>query len=186
MHTLFLNKDGSPISILPLSVGRWQDAVRLYYSGKVHILKNYENWQIHSPSITLNVPSIVITTNYLKSRLNVKYSRGNVYLRDDYTCGLCGQCFVHDLDILTLDHVVPKSKGGKTNWANITTACKPCNSSKGNDETIVPKLLPYRPTYFQLLNKRKKYPINVHDMAWNDFLGWDEKLLKYSPPNRYV
>ena len=88
---------------------------------------------IRSPSTHLFIPHVVrfpdceYTNPLIKS---VKYSRKNIYSRDNYTCQYCREHFQKDL--LTLDHVIPKSKGGKSNWTNIVTCCKSCNSSKGD------------------------------------------------------
>lgn len=59
-----------------------------------------------------------------------KFSRINVYTRDAFTCQYCGDRF--KMRMLSYDHVVPRSAGGRTEWTNIVTACKPCNNKKGN------------------------------------------------------
>lgn len=177
MDTLVLNKDGNPLSILPLSVIGWQDAVRLMWLDKIVVIKEYDNWVVHSTRTSMHVPSIVMSTEYIKNSTKVKYSRTNIFLRDDYVCQLCNKKFNHDE--LTLDHILPRSKGGKTTWTNIVTACKRCNSDKGDDHTVVPRKMPHRPTYFEMLSKRKKFPIRVREMEWATYLGWtDTNLIK--------
>jgi 5-methylcytosine-specific restriction endonuclease McrA len=185
MDTLILNKDHNPLSIVPLSVVPWQTAIRLAYQDKVYILANYEHWQVRSPSTTMNVPSVVVTSEYIKWNRHVKYNRTNVYLRDNFTCQLCGE---KDLppSQLTLDHVVPRKHGGKTNWKNIVTACRKCNHAKGDDRRIVPKKMPERPSYYELIAKRMHYPITVRDESWLFYLQWpeDKIMMKVPKENR--
>ena len=188
MDTLILNKDGSPLSLVPLSIVSWQVAVRLISLGKVRVLKNYDNWCVRSPSITMPVPSIVICTDYVKWTKKIKYSRSNVYLRDDYTCQLqstskCKQNHGKAPETeLTLDHVVPRSLGGKTSWTNVVTSCQTCNSEKGNNHAIKPKKAPYKPTYYEIFAKRKKHPIRIRDPEWVLYLGdWDHSLVHVTP-----
>lgn len=174
MDTLVLNADGLPLSLLPLSLLTWQDSIRLSFLEKVKILHSYENWAVHSPSMEMKVPSVVITADYLKWHRQIKYSRNNIYLRDNYTCQLCG-C-KPGVSGLSLDHVVPKSKGGKTGWLNITTVCKPCNSRKGNNETIRPQRLPHVPTYHELVQNKKQFPLKIYDRNWLNYLDWPEEM----------
>jgi len=157
----------------------WQTSIRLLFLEKIRVLKWHDDWKVHSPSTEMRVPSIVMTTDFIKWNRIVKYSRNNIYLRDDFTCKLCNTKM--PINDLTLDHILPRSKGGKTVWKNVVTCCKRCNSSKGNDETIVPAILPEKPTYYELSSKRKKYPIYIKDMEWNYYLGWPEDLVKIIP-----
>lgn len=186
MDTLILNADGTPLSQVPLSVVSWQVAIRHLFQGKVKILKEYDDWVVRSQHVEMKVPSIVIMSKQVKWSKNLKYSRQNVYIRDDFTCQLqsTGRC--RDLggkvrlSELTLDHVVPKSHGGKTNWLNVCTSCKTCNSEKGADQTIVPKKKPHKPTYYEILAKRKTMPIYVRDEEWKYYLDWPNDLIKIS------
>jgi len=70
----------------------------------------------------------------------------------------------------TLDHVLPTSLGGKTTFENTTTACGPCNANKGANKKIVPKVKPYKPDYYELINKRKMMPFHVRHDSWLDYL----------------
>ena len=187
MDTLLLNADGQPLSHVPLSVVSWQVAMRLLVTEKVRVLKEYDDWVVRSQLIEWKVPSIIMMTNQKKWNKGLKYSRSNVYLRDDHTCQLqttwrCKE--LHGkvkLQELTLDHVVPRSHGGKTNWLNVCTSCKACNSEKGNDHTILPKKKPYKPTYFEILNKRKKMPIYIRDPEWAYYIDWPEDMVNVVP-----
>lgn len=176
---LVLNADGSPLSLLPISVVSWQTAIRLLTLGKVNVIKEYDNWVVRSPSVHMKVPSVVVTTNYIKWNRHVKYNRSNVYLRDNFTCQYCKSPF-HPGN-LTIDHVLPKSHGGLTCWSNVATACKDCNSNKGNDKSILPAKKPYKPSYYELASKRRRYPISIKDEYWLNYLKWPEELINYVP-----
>ncbi len=151
-QVLMLNADGQPLSHVPLSVVTWQVAVRQMYLGKVKVLKSYDDWIIRSQHLEMQVPSIVMMTEQVKWQKSLKYSRSNVYLRDDFTCQLqiTGRCRDAKgkvkLSELTLDHVIPRSAGGKTNWLNVCSSCKTCNGEKGNDASIVPKKKQFNPS----------------------------------------
>lgn len=88
---------------------------------------------IRSPRHTILVPDVILITDYNgynKSNNVLKYSRHNIFQRDNYECQYCGKHF--SKRDLTLDHILPKSRGGRAAWNNIVSACKPCNSRKGN------------------------------------------------------
>lgn len=157
-NVLLLNADAAPVSLLPLSTLGWQDAIKYLVLEKATPLEWYDNWIVHSQSWSTPVPAVMMLTEYQKPKSTIRYSKANVFLRDDYTCQYCGTKV--NKATATLDHILPTSHGGKTTWDNSTTACGPCNANKGNDRRIVPKSKPYKPTYFQLVNKRKA-------------LGWD-------------
>lgn len=167
--TLLLNADGQPLNFLPLSVIDWQEAIRYMVLEKACALEYYETWYVSSPSWSTQVPSILILNEYSKPKQTVRFSKSNVYLRDRFICSYC----LRNLERkdCTLDHVLPISKGGKTNFENTVTACNNCNSSKGNDHRILPKNKPYKPTYFDLVNKRKKFSYNIKHKSWAGYLN---------------
>jgi len=182
--TLILNADGNPLSVVPLSAVTWQTAIRLAYQDKVRVVNEYEDWEVHSPSCTWKVPSVVMCTDYIKWSRQVKYNRTNILLRDLFTCQLCGA--KPPASQLTMDHVVPRVHGGKTNWTNIVTACKTCNHNKGSNRKIKPKRLPTKPNYYELMSKRQRFPITIRDESWLVFLDWDSKLVEMRPPRKNV
>src|SRR5262245_60967993 len=115
---------------LPMRVLPWQDAVKLVYLGNVDVLAAYDE-VIRSPSITWQLPAVIRQRRSVPSRaMGVKFSRTIVYLRDRYTCQYC-QRHLPESE-LTFDHVVPRSRGGRKTFANIVTACRPCNARKGH------------------------------------------------------
>ena len=173
--TLLLNSNYEPISILPLSVIDWQHAIKLMYLGKVRILETYPDWLIRSEHVTINVPSVCVTTDYFHYKKNVKFSRYNMYLRDLFQCQYCQELF--DFEDLTIDHVNPRANGGKTVWDNCVTACKPCNHSKGDKKNIRPLNMPYKPDYYALVKKWKDMPFTVKQESWNQYLGTDKRVV---------
>ena len=166
---LILNKDGNPLSLMPLSVVSWQTAIRLLTTGKVRMVKEHAEWIVNSPSISMNVPSVLITSDYIKWNRHIKYNRNNVLLRDDYTCQYCGATGVE----LTIDHVIPKVLGGEDSWTNLVTACVKCNNKKGNKtpEQAGMKLLnkPRKVHRIHTLQKFLDSPIE----EWRPFLFMD-------------
>lgn len=166
--TLVLNADGQPISLIPPSTIDWKEAITYLWLEKVHVLEWYDDWIVRSCSWETRVPAVIMLKEMHRRRRNPRFSRYNVHLRDLFTCQYCETQFPQAK--LTMDHVLPLSKGGKTNWENIVSACHPCNSKKGNDETIRPKVLPYQPDYFELVSKRRKLDFDIRHPSWAAFL----------------
>lgn len=167
--TLLLNSDCNPVSVLPLSLISWQKAISYMVSEKVSVLEWHDDWVVHSSSWSTKVPSVIMLKEYYHKKPHVRFSKANVYLRDEYKCQYC------DTDVTrktaTLDHVLPVSHGGKSIWENATTACGPCNSSKGNDKSIRPHRAPYKPSYWELVEKRKKMKFDLRCPEWAFYLG---------------
>jgi 5-methylcytosine-specific restriction endonuclease McrA len=172
--TLLLNSNYEPISILPLSVIGWQHAIKLMYLGRINVIETYPDWIIRSERLALNVPSVAVTKEYFHYKKTVRFSRYNMYMRDLFQCQYCNDVF--DFEELTIDHVVPRAKGGKTNWDNCVTACKSCNHDKGDKQNIHPLHKPYRPDYYALVKKWKDMSFTVRDESWNKYLGTDKKV----------
>ena len=77
---------------------------------------------------------------------------------------------------LTFEHVIPRSRGGKTSWSNIVTACMPCNTGKGNSTRINPRRPPKEPTPTELLAAKRTFPPDHLHESWMDYLYWDVEL----------
>ena len=122
---LVLNADFRQLSYYPLSLWCWQDAVKSVFLNRVSIVSNYER-KIRSPSFEMSLPSVIALKNVIKPSEHPNFTRFNVFLRDKFTCQYCG-----DKKDLTFDHLLPKSKGGITDWENVVTACSCCNVKKG-------------------------------------------------------
>lgn len=185
-EVLLLNADAQPISFLPLSSISWQDGISLLCTDKAETLHSYDGWFVHSPSVTMQVPSVMILRKQVhKLRHWMARDNGNpqkplVFLRDMYVCQYCTTQYPRRQ--LTIDHVVPRVHGGRTRWDNVTTACAACNAGRGCDMRIVPKVKPWRPTYGQLLKNMRAFPIAIPHKSWNWFLGWDESKVHLIAP----
>ena len=169
MTCLLLNVDASPVSMIPLSVLSWQDAIKHMILDKAHVLEWHENWIVRSARWETRVPAVIMLKDYMKKKTLIRYSKQNVLLRDSYICQYCGTQTTKK--IATLDHILPTSHGGKSTFENTVCACATCNASKGNDKRITPKKMPVKPTYFQLVEKRKKMPFDLGHHSWALYLG---------------
>jgi 5-methylcytosine-specific restriction endonuclease McrA len=151
----------------PLKIIHWQDAVKMKYEETADVVSDYDV-DCCSPSVKWKMPA-VIRLRYMPhiKHIGVKFSRPNVYLRDNYTCQYCGR---NDYPIkdLTYDHVKPRSKGGTTDWDNIVTCCRRCNNLKGNMtckqagmypmlQPKKPHTLPFTPTLNELENAPEQW-----------------------------
>jgi 5-methylcytosine-specific restriction endonuclease McrA len=126
---------------------------------------------IHAVSFLFRVPEIIVLTGYdgRQSR-GLKLSRRNVMERDEYTCQYCGRRL--EPSKLTIDHVIPKSRGGQTVWENVVAACMRCNDRKGDrtPEKADMKLarVPRRPRWVAGLGLRRGY---ARKESWQRFLA---------------
>lgn len=168
MDTLVLNADGAPVSLIPLSVCDWQESIKYMVLDKANVLYWHDNWIVRSARWETKVPSVIMLKDYMKPKNAVRFSKSNIFLRDLYTCQYCDTILTKK--DCTLDHVHPISLGGKSVWDNTVTACSPCNAKKSNSVRTKPKIKPYKPTYFDLVNKRKTLPFHVRDDNWLEFL----------------
>lgn len=171
--TLLLNIDYTPISILPLSVISWQHAIKLVCLDKVAVVEEYPDWVIRSAKWSINVPAVCVTREYFNYKRTVAFSRRNLYLRDLYQCQYCSETFDHD--DLTIDHVIPKMLGGKTNWENCVASCLPCNSKKGR-RLLRPIREPFKPDYYNLVGKWKSLPLKISHESWYKYIGIEQQV----------
>ena len=169
---LILNADYRPLSYFPLSLWPWQEAIKAVYLKRVNVAAEYEE-VVRSEKLTLPLPSVIVLKNYVVPTKTVPFTRANLFLRDEFTCQYCG-CKGKDL---TFDHVVPKSRGGKTRWDNVVAACQSCNLRKAAKTTsqvgFKLKKVPTKPSAEVLLNKGKKFPPSNMHKSWSDFLYFE-------------
>jgi 5-methylcytosine-specific restriction endonuclease McrA len=130
------------------------------YKGNADVVENYdESFKVVNPMLDIKKPSIIRVFSYVKTKYNkVALTRENVFRRDNHECVYCGSDNKRDL---TLDHVIPQSKGGENSWENLVTACKKCNSQKADLSLAefgkeIPK--PYRPHYLMLMRQMEEIP----------------------------
>src|SRR5690349_9135805 len=112
-HALVLNA-----SFEPLHVVSWQRAIQLLFQGKVEVIEESDR-EIRTVRLTIKVPAVLRLLTYVplaKKKQIVRFSRINVFLRDNHVCQYCGQTFSKPQ--LTLDHVIPLVQGGQTSWEN--------------------------------------------------------------------
>ena len=176
-HALVLNADFRPLSYFPLSLWPWQDSVKAVFLDRVNIVSEYER-TVHSPSVAFKLPSVIALKEYVNAHRRPAFTRFNVFLRDSFTCQYCN--YAGSAEELTFDHVIPRSRGGRTTWANVVTACSECNLEKGNrlprDSGMHPRLEPVQPTPHQLQENGRGFPPNYLHQSWGDFLYWDSEL----------
>jgi 5-methylcytosine-specific restriction endonuclease McrA len=170
-QTLLLNQGYEPIKVIS-----WQRAITLLFLGKVEVVEEYDD-ELRSVNVTLRVPAVVrLVRAFRRHHRPVKFSRVNIYARDEYRCQYCGgKASIADL---TYDHVVPRSKGGPTDWTNIVTCCYLCNRKKGGrtPREAGMRLLvqPTQPNWLPAVTIRVSLR-SVPD-AWRDYLYWTGKL----------
>jgi 5-methylcytosine-specific restriction endonuclease McrA len=123
-QTLVLSNSFQPVSRVD-----WKRAITLLFADKVEVVSVYEDQVVRSVSLQLKMPSVV---RFLRGahfrRRGVKFSRENVYARDKRRCQYCGVIVARP--DATYDHVMPRSRGGRTCWENIVIACLACNQHK--------------------------------------------------------
>ena len=117
-------------SYRPLEIMDATEALVLCLIGKAYAIENYAK-EIRSVSEKFKLPAVIVLTRYVKFKFKImKCRRTNVIWRDNNQCQYCQRQF--ESVLLTIDHVVPKSKGGQNTWTNLVAACKKCNQKKGD------------------------------------------------------
>jgi 5-methylcytosine-specific restriction endonuclease McrA len=172
---------------MPLSIVSWQEAICLWYTNKAEILESYDDKMLRSWSTAMNMPCVIRLLYFIKPRKNIKFfqpfTRRNVYVRDHGKCAYCGSSV--SLNKFTFDHVVPKSRGGSTNWNNIVCSCLKCNSKKNNrlPEEAGMKILqkPYAPLLAEdftssIMNKFSHITNMMNNEKWRQFIYWNVEL----------
>jgi len=160
-----------------LSLWSWQEAIKAVVAERVNVVSVYSR-TVHSPSAEMPLPSVISLKDYIPTSRRPAFTRFNVFLRDRFACQYCGESLpTHDL---TFDHVIPRSRGGRTTWDNVVTACSPCNLVKGNhmphQARMFPLVRPTEPTSFLLQEHGRAFPPNYLHESWRDFLYWDSEL----------
>lgn len=171
--TLQLNASYEPMRIIS-----WQDAIGMWLKGTVDIVAEYaervyraiDGWSGKMPAV-VRLKSYVATHKH-----KVKFSRMNVFGRDNFRCQYCG--VMPGTEGLTYDHVIPRSRGGKTTWENIVSACECCNRKKADrtPREAGMRLLkvPVKPTRRPKKSLLLDHP-NTPD-EWRDYIYWEGEL----------
>ncbi len=171
---LVLNADFRPLSYYPLSLWPWQDVIKAVFLDRVDVVSTYDQ-VVRSPSFEMRLPSVVALKSYVKQDRPPAFTRFNLFLRDAFVCQYCGSG-----DELTFDHIIPRSRGGRTTWENIVTACAPCNLRKGGRTPKEAAMAPFksvrRPNMYELQDLGRRFPPNHLHVSWLDYLYWDIEL----------
>ena len=174
---LVLNANFRPLSYFPLSVWSWQDAIKAVFLDRVSVLNEYD-FEVRSPSQSMRLPSVIALKEYIPTMRRPAFTRFNVFLRDAFSCQYCGDRF--PTPDLTFDHVIPRSRGGRTTWENVVTACGGCNLRKGSklprECGMHPRQKPRQPSTWELQDNGRSFPPNYLHESWRDYLYWDSEL----------
>lgn len=151
----------------PLTICNWKKAVVLLYLGKAEIVERSDGKMLRSVSTAIPMPSIVrLSVFYRVPHKRVILSRKNILRRDGNRCQYCGR---GDLP-LTVDHIIPKTRGGEDSWENLVCACIRCNNKKGDrtPEEAGMKLLsvPRRPHHVAFI----RHFVGRIDEKWKPYL----------------
>jgi 5-methylcytosine-specific restriction endonuclease McrA len=149
-QVLLLNASEEAIKVID-----WKKAICLLLKGKATKPVNFkDNYEIQSVNTTYPLPSVIMLSNYVHIPIQEHIpTRRNIFKRDKWTCQYCGMKSKNP-KTLTIDHVMPKSRGGDSTWTNLVTACPSCNRKKANNkpsECRMPlKNKPSKPYYLDL------------------------------------
>jgi 5-methylcytosine-specific restriction endonuclease McrA len=181
----------------PIHVTSVKRAFTLLYQGAARAVDaeyrqfDFESWSQLSSAVSesigtqqrrIRIPRVILLNSYDQSpRSRIRFSRLNVYARDQNTCQYCGKVFPrHELN---LDHVAPRSKGGATSWENVVCSCVPCNLKKGGrtpEEAKMPLVRkPTRPRwtpFFRTPTGRKTYREWIPFLSLADASYWSAEL----------
>ena len=185
--TLVLSPNYQPISLFPNA--HWilaKDAVTRVYNGiepTCRIVAEYDTF-IKTPNHDIKWPAVIARIKNDHDNMKATLSAETLYYRDHAVCAYCNQKLTLKTDrrnSITMDHVYPRSKGGRSVWNNLVASCPSCNHTKSNalpEGKWKPRFKAYKPTYWQLLKSRRKFPIKVYHESWLDFIGnWDAEVI---------
>jgi 5-methylcytosine-specific restriction endonuclease McrA len=147
-HCVLLNADYSFLNLV-----NWRRAFCLLAKGKVEIVRDSAHTIRNARGEELKVPAVMRLIKLIRTiyRSSVSFTKRNVLVRDRFKCAYCGT----RKERLSIDHIIPKSKGGKTNFENCVAACKACNLKKGGctprEARMYLKARPYQPTISEFL-----------------------------------
>ncbi len=147
-NCILLNADYSFLNVVD-----WKRAMRLIANGKVQVLKYSETIIRSAEGIIIKIPAVMKLIKLVRAlyRSRVPFSKKNVLVRDRFKCAYCG----NDKEKLTIDHIIPKSRGGRTNFENCIACCRKCNNKKGDktpgEAHMYIKVKPYQPTISEFL-----------------------------------
>lgn len=159
---LILNQNYEPMSVINV-----RKAVVLLYLGKVELVEAHHGKELHAVTTTLPFPSIVRLSFYVRIPYKkIILSRKNILRRDSHRCQYCGRADIG----LTVDHVVPLSRGGEDTWENLVCACVRCNNRKGDrtpdEAAMLLQRNPMRPNHVTFI----RHFVSSMDERWKPYL----------------
>lgn len=142
----------------------------LFITGRAELVEAYDDIEIRSTNDSFQLPKVLRLFSPFKRTRFVKFNRDNVFHRDKFTCQYCITTLRKE--DLTLDHVIPRSKGGGTSWENVVTCCKECNNKKGSklpaEFHLKLKKEPMAPKWSPFIHIRLK---KNDPTEWRSYLG---------------
>jgi 5-methylcytosine-specific restriction endonuclease McrA len=165
---LILNQDFSALGICSVS-----KAFLLVYLNKAELVAESSSHFLRTVSMSFPMPTVIRLNRYIHLPYKgVMMTRQNIFKRDGHSCVYCGR---HEE--LTLDHVMPKSRRGRTSWDNLVTACKRCNAKKGDftpeEAQMAMRHKPFKPTFLMFLRDYS----GATEESWMPFLTRKEKFV---------
>lgn len=169
LHILLLNFDMQVLSVID-----FKRCMKLLFREKIRVHREHDVPLRVGKDQKINLPSIVILTEfknvYSKIRRTVDITKKNILVRDDYKCVYCGK---HITNVNgTIDHIMPKSRGGKHTWLNVIASCKPCNNRKDrNTPSEAGMKMLFQPRVPKLKEiMLKKYVVDDKYDSWKEFM----------------
>ena len=162
LGVLVLNQDFTPLALCHVN-----RAFLLIFNAKAELIRESKSHVLRSISKNYPYPSVIKLNRYISLPYrNVILNRHNIFKRDQNQCQYCGKTRE-----LTLDHLIPRSKGGKFVWTNLVTACLSCNAKKGDklisETDLVLNKTPIKPSFIMFLKELSHKQIQ----EWEPFLG---------------
>lgn len=148
-----------------LNVTTWKRAMCLMVKSRVQVLKYSKKIVRTAEGVLIKIPAVMRLIKLIRTlyRSRVPFSKKNILTRDGFRCAYCG----NDKEKLTIDHIIPKSRGGKTSFENCVSSCKPCNNKKGDqtptEANMYLKVKAYQPTIAEFL-KLKVRKLGINDL----------------------
>lgn len=116
-------------AMVPINRVCWKRALLMIWTNRARVVAEHPDRKVRSPSLTVFVPSVVQVSHGYRSKVR-PLSKKNLFHRDRGKCAYCGTQLT--VKTATIDHIVPRSRGGKTRWENVVLSCSKCNESKGD------------------------------------------------------
>jgi len=152
----------------PIEIISWEEAFVLTWLNKAWTAEYSDKW-VRSAKKTFKIPSVIVLFKYIDEKFfKLPCTRKNILLRDQNRCQYCAK-YVRPVD-LTIDHVIPRSKGGTSSWDNVVAACKPCNQKKRDylleNAPVTLIRVPRKPSYRSIIKKR----LGNANFQWDEYL----------------